>query len=188
MALRCCSRSRATARSQPSSSPARKRDKPWEPVTVGYETPPGSSEGAARSTFAQLAWHRPAERRGLAGIQSWRSRPELEFRNLKERVSGPWPFRDMPSRTGPLNVRVNAAGRELRLYDLIVRTSDVSIGYRELSPGGTNSPPPGALLPLRDLFLDTPHDELTDDRGTDYRLAAVYVAGVGTWKGTLTWQ
>lgn len=63
----------------------------------------------------------------------------MQVDNVLDQVEGPWLFTDIPARSGPLDATANAAGRELRLYDLVVRADGFSVGFMDL--GGGHTPP-----------------------------------------------
>ncbi len=94
----------------------------------------------------------------LAGVREL----TLEVHSVLERVDGPWTF-VVPARTGPLETRAAASGRELRLYDLVVRSDSFSVGFMEL---GAYTPPFAGIR--------SPYNEFAparDDRGNSYRVA-----------------
>jgi hypothetical protein len=80
--------------------------------------------------------------------------------NLLERVDGPWSFGNIPVQNGPLSATATAAGRELRLFDLVVKPDGFSVGFMEL---GSYYPP---FVGIR-----SPYNEFApahDDRGNTY--------------------
>lgn len=80
--------------------------------------------------------------------------------NVLEKVEGPWTFDKIPVRTEPLTVTATAAGRELRLFDLVVRADGFSVGFMEL---GSYYPP---FVGIR-----SPYNEFSpahDDKGNSY--------------------
>jgi hypothetical protein len=94
----------------------------------------------------------------LAGVREL----TLEVQSVLERVDGPWTF-VVPARSGPLETRATAAGRELRLYDLVVRSDGFSVGVMEL---GSYTPPFAGVR--------SPYNEFAparDDKGNTYRVA-----------------
>ena len=91
---------------------------------------------------------------------------QLTFRvdNLLEEVDGPWIFDNIPVRSGPLTATATAAGRDLRLFDLIVKPDGFSVGFMEL---GTYYPP---FVGIR-----SPYNEFSpahDDKGDTYAVVA----------------
>src|SRR5205823_5988972 len=58
--------------------------------------------------------------------------------NVLEKVDGPWTFDNIAVRSGPLSATATAAGRDLRLFDLVVRSDGFSVGFMEL---GSYYPP-----------------------------------------------
>jgi hypothetical protein len=96
----------------------------------------------------------------LAGIH------HLTFQvdNVLERVDGPWTFDNIPARTGPLAATATSAGRQLRLFDLVMKPNGFSVGFMEL---GSHFPP---LVGLR-----SPYNEFaaaSDDGGKTYAVVA----------------
>jgi hypothetical protein len=63
----------------------------------------------------------------------------MQVDNVLEQVEGPWVFSDIAARSGPLDTTATAAGRELRVYDLVVRADSFSVGFMDL--GGVYTPP-----------------------------------------------
>ena len=87
---------------------------------------------------------------------------QLTFRvdNVLEQVVGPWTFEDIPARSGSLAATATAAGRELRLFDLVVQADGFSVGFMEL---GSHLPP---FVGIR-----SPYNEFAparDDKGNSY--------------------
>ena len=87
---------------------------------------------------------------------------QLSFQvdNVLETVDGPWTFEGIPARSGSLASTTTAAGRELRLYDLVVKPDGFSVGFMEL---GTYLPP---FVGIR-----SPYNEFAparDDKGNTY--------------------
>jgi hypothetical protein len=84
--------------------------------------------------------------------------------NLLERADGPWTFDNIPVRSGPLSATATAAGRELRLFDLVVKPDGFSVGFMEL---GSYYPP---FVGIR-----SPYNEFAparDDKGNTYAVVA----------------
>jgi hypothetical protein len=84
--------------------------------------------------------------------------------NLLEIVNGPWTFENIPARSGSLTTTATAAGRELRLFDLVARPDGFSVGFMEL---GRSYPP---FVGIR-----SPYNEFAparDDKGNTYTVVA----------------
>jgi hypothetical protein len=84
--------------------------------------------------------------------------------NVLEQVDGPWTFENIPVRSGPLSAAAAAAGRDLRLFDLVVKPDGFSVGFMEL---GSYFPP---FVGIR-----SPYNEFAparDDRGNTYAVVA----------------
>ena len=84
--------------------------------------------------------------------------------NALERVDGPWTFDNIPVRSGPVSATATAAGRELRLFDLVVKPDGFSVGFMEL---GSSYPP---FVGIR-----SPYNEFApgrDDKGNTYAVVA----------------
>ena len=91
---------------------------------------------------------------------------QLTFRvdNVLGQVDGPWTFENIPARSGPLSAMATAAGRELRLFDLLVKPDGFSVGFMEL---GSHFPP---FVGIR-----SPYNEFAparDDKGNTYAVVA----------------
>jgi len=92
--------------------------------------------------------------------------------NLLETVEGPWTFDNIPVQSGSLTAAASAAGRELRLYDLIVKPDGFSVGFMEL---GSSFPP---FVGIR-----SPYNEFgpaRDDKGNTYGLIGAERIGTGS--------
>ena len=90
--------------------------------------------------------------------------------NVLEKVDGPWIFDNIPVRSGPLNATATAAGRDLRLFDFVVKPDGFSVGFMEL---GSYYPP---FVGIR-----SPYNEFAparDDKGNTY--AVVTAERIGT--------
>ena len=148
-------------------------------------------------------FNRPGEQTGgdfLAGVH------ELHFKvqGVLQAVRGPWRFDGIAAKNGALSATASAGGRDMHLYDLVLRPDGFSVAY----------------LPLGEVTTGTVvvTDPLTarDDRGTPYMFAGnerigssmnlyakfspappagsllsieiptVYVSSDQTWVGTLT--
>jgi hypothetical protein len=84
--------------------------------------------------------------------------------NVLEKVDGPWIFDNIPVRSGPLAATATAAGRELRLFDFVVKPDGFSVGFMEL---GSYYPP---FVGIR-----SPYNEFAparDDKGNTYAVVA----------------
>jgi hypothetical protein len=84
--------------------------------------------------------------------------------NLLEIVDGPWTFDNIPVRSGPLSATATAAGRDLRLFDFVVKPDGFSVGFMEL---GRSYPP---FVGIR-----SPYNEFAparDDKGNSYAVVA----------------
>lgn len=84
--------------------------------------------------------------------------------NLLETVNGPWTFKDIPARSGSLTTTATAAGRELRLFDLVAKPDGFSVGFMELG---------GYLPPF--VGIRSPYNEFAparDDKGNTYAVVA----------------
>lgn len=80
--------------------------------------------------------------------------------NLLETVNGPWTFQYIPARAGSLTATATAAGRDLRLFDLVTKPDGFSVGFMEL---GSYYPP---FVGIR-----SPYNEFasaSDDKGKTY--------------------
>jgi hypothetical protein len=96
----------------------------------------------------------------LAGVH------QLTFQvdNVLETVEGPWTFGEIPARTGSLVATATASGRELRLFDLVIKPDGFSVGFMEL---GADRPP---FVGIR-----SPYNEFAparDDKGNTYAVVA----------------
>jgi len=80
--------------------------------------------------------------------------------NVLEMVDGPWRFENIPVRSGSLTATATAAGRELRLFDLIVKPDGFSVGFMEL--GGYAPPFVGIRSPYNEFA------PARDDKGNTY--------------------
>jgi hypothetical protein len=87
---------------------------------------------------------------------------QLSFQvdNLLQTVNGPWTFENIPARSGSLSATATAAGRELRLFDLIVKPDGFSVGFMEL--GGQSPPFVGIRSPYNEFA------PARDDHGNTY--------------------
>jgi hypothetical protein len=84
--------------------------------------------------------------------------------NVLEQVDGPWIFENVPARSGSLTATATAAGRELRLFDLVARPDRFSVGFMEL---GSYFPP---FVGIR-----SPYNEFAparDDKGNTYAVVS----------------
>ena len=84
--------------------------------------------------------------------------------NVLDKVDGPWTFNNIPARSGPLSVTATAAGRDLRLFDFVVKPDGFSVGFMEL---GSYYPP---FVGIR-----SPYNEFAparDDKGNTYAVVA----------------
>ena len=95
----------------------------------------------------------------------------FEVENALERVDGPWTFDNIAVRSGPLSTTATAAGRELRLFDLVVKPDGFSVGFMDL--GGTYRPPFVGIRSPYNEFAPAP-----DDKGNTY--TAVGPERIGT--------
>jgi hypothetical protein len=80
--------------------------------------------------------------------------------NVLEQIDGPWTFDNIPVRSGPLSATATAAGRDLRLFDFVVKPDGFSVGFMEL---GSYYPP---FVGIR-----SPYNEFAparDDDGNTY--------------------
>src|SRR5439155_25739927 len=82
--------------------------------------------------------------------------------NVLEKVEGPWVFANIPASNGSLATTATAAGRELRLFDMVVKPEGFSVGFMEL---GSYYPP---FVGIR-----SPYNEFSparDDKGNAYSM------------------
>lgn len=87
----------------------------------------------------------------------------LQVDNVLERVEGPWVFTDVAARTGPIEKIARAGGRELQLYDLVMKPDGFSVGFLQL---GSYTPPFVGIRSTYNEFAPT-----SDRNGNTYAVA-----------------
>ncbi|HTJ60125.1 MAG TPA: hypothetical protein VL333_02920 [Candidatus Saccharimonadales bacterium] len=97
----------------------------------------------------------------------------MQVDNVLDQVDGPWVFADIPARSGALDATATAAGRDLRLYDLVVRTDGFSVAFMDL--GGYSTPP---FVGIRSPYAE--FASARDARGNTYAVAGPERIGEST--------
>lgn len=161
----------------------------------------GASGNVSVSTYR--AFVTPGQESGgdlLAGVH------ELHYtvHQVLDAVRGPWRFGGIPAKNGPLTETATASGRDMHLYDLVLRSDGFSVAYLPLG-----QVTPGTVV-LSDAL------RASDDRGTTYaskgfervgsspnlyakftpapppgalltvEIPTIYVASDRSWEGALT--
>lgn len=97
----------------------------------------------------------------------------LQVDNVLDQFEGPWVFGGIAARPGPLDATATAAGRELRLYDLVMRADGFSVGFMDL--GGFSTPP---FVGIRSPYAE--FASAHDARGNTYAVAGPERIGQST--------
>lgn len=97
----------------------------------------------------------------------------MQVDNVLDQIDGPWVFADVVARSGPLDATATAAGHGLRLYDLVIRSDNFSVGFMDL--GGFHTPP---FVGIRSPYAE--FASARDSRGTTYAVVAPERIGQST--------
>ena len=125
----------------------------------------GTVDTPGRSTGMYVDGFLPPTRQPVKGdLLTGVHQLTFQVDNILEEVDGPWIFDNIPVRSGPLSATATAAGRDLRLFDLVVKPDGFSVGFMEL---GSSYPP---FVGIR-----SPYNEFSpahDDKGNTYAVVA----------------
>ena len=125
----------------------------------------GTEDRPEHSTLMYVDGLLPPTRQPVKGdLLTGIHRLTFQVDNVLEKVDGPWTFDNIPVRSGPLSATATAAGRDLRLFDLVVKPDGFSVGFMEL---GSSYPP---FVGIR-----SPYNEFSpahDDKGNTYAVVA----------------
>jgi hypothetical protein len=98
----------------------------------------------------------------------------LQVDNVLDQVEGPWVFAGIAARPGALDATATAAGRALRLYDLVMKEDGFSVAFMDL--GGYSTPP---FVGIRSPYAE--FASARDARGNTYRVAGPERIGQSTF-------
>ncbi|MDQ6858591.1 MAG: hypothetical protein M3Z65_06300 [Chloroflexota bacterium] len=97
----------------------------------------------------------------------------MQVDNVLDQIDGPWVFANIPARSGALDATATAAGRGLRLFDLVMRADGFSVAFMDL--GGFSTPP---FVGIRSPYAE--FASARDTRGNTYAVAGPERIGQST--------
>ena len=132
---------------------------------------PGGSRGGGAGADANLRIDTygtiviPTQRVPPADLLAGVHELHLKVEHVLQAVRGPWRFDAIHAKSGALSASATAAGRDLHLYDLVVRPDGFSVAYLPL----------GEVVTGTVVVTDQP--TIRDDRGTTYQSAGLERVG-----------